>query len=93
MCKTRQFCATRRESEMAETPSVRNGPFRKSNLLVALPKFLPQDWKRGFILLVIVWALSSFPDSIAAALIGGAMVHQLFRAKVHIGYLAGIVAA
>jgi Na+/H+ antiporter NhaD/arsenite permease-like protein len=42
---------------------------------------------------VIVWALSSFLDNIATALIGGAMAHQLFRAKVHIGYLAAIVAA
>jgi Na+/H+ antiporter NhaD/arsenite permease-like protein len=42
---------------------------------------------------VIVWVLSSFLDNIAGALIGGAMAHQLFRAKVHIGYLAGIVAA
>ena len=41
----------------------------------------------------MVWALSSFLDNIAAALMGGAMAHQLFRAKVHIGYLAAIVAA
>ena len=44
-------------------------------------------------MLVLVWALSSFLDNIAAALIGGAMAHQLFRAKVHIGFLAAIVAA
>ena len=67
--------------------------FEKSHVPVALPKFLPDDWKGGFILLVLVWALSSFLDNIAAALIGGAMAHQLFRAKVHIGYLAAIVAA
>jgi hypothetical protein len=36
---------------------------------------------------------SSVLDNIAGALIGGAMAHQLFRAKVHIGYLAAIVAA
>ena len=41
----------------------------------------------------MVFVLSSFLDNIAAALIGGAMAHQLFRAKVHIGYLAAIVAA
>ena len=58
-----------------------------------LPKFLPHDWKGAFALLAIVWVLSSFLDNIAAALIGGAMAHQLFRAKVHISYLAGIVAA
>jgi Na+/H+ antiporter NhaD/arsenite permease-like protein len=67
--------------------------FEKSRVPVALPKYLPHDWKGGFILLVIVWVLSSFLDNIAAALIGGAMAHQLFRAKVHIGYLAAIVAA
>jgi hypothetical protein len=42
-------------------------------------------WKRGFVLLAIVWILSSFLDNIAGALIGGAMAHQLFRAKVHVG--------
>jgi Na+/H+ antiporter NhaD/arsenite permease-like protein len=67
--------------------------FEKSHLPVALPKFLPSDWKGGFILLALVWVLSSFLDNIAAALVGGAMAHQLFRAKVHIGYLAAIVAA
>jgi Na+/H+ antiporter NhaD/arsenite permease-like protein len=67
--------------------------FEKSHVPVVLPKFLPHDWKGGFMLLAIVWLLSSFLDNIAAALIGGAMAHQLFRAKVHIGYLAAIVAA
>ena len=67
--------------------------FEKSHLPVVLPKFLPRDWKGAFTMLVLVWMLSSFLDNIAAALIGGAMAHQLFRAKVHIGYLAAIVAA
>jgi Na+/H+ antiporter NhaD/arsenite permease-like protein len=67
--------------------------FEKSHVPVALPKYLPHDWKGGFILLVMVWVLSSFLDNIAGALIGGAMAHQLFRAKVHLGYLAAIVAA
>src|SRR5947207_5566953 len=67
--------------------------FEKSQLPLALPKFLPHDWKGGFVLLVMVWVLSSFLDNIAAALIGGAMAHQLFRGKVHIGYLAAIVDA
>jgi Na+/H+ antiporter NhaD/arsenite permease-like protein len=67
--------------------------FEKSHLPVVLPRFLPHDWKGAFAMLVLVWALSSFLDNIAAALIGGAMAHQLFRAKVHIGYLAAIVAA
>ena len=67
--------------------------FEKSHIPVLMPKFLPKDWKGGFVLLVMVWVLSSFLDNIAGALIGGAMAHQLFRAKVHIGFLAAIVAA
>ncbi|HEX4667896.1 MAG TPA: hypothetical protein VH207_14990 [Chthoniobacterales bacterium] len=67
--------------------------FEKSHVPVVLPKFLPEKWKGAFALLVLIWVLSSFLDNIAAALIGGAMAHQLFRAKVHIGYLAAIVAA
>ena len=67
--------------------------FEKSHVPVILPKFLPGDWKGAFVLLAMVWVISSFLDNIAAALIGGAMAHQLFKAKVHIGYLAAIVAA
>lgn len=67
--------------------------FEKSHVPVILPKYLPDDWKGAFVMLVMVFVLSSFLDNIAAAMIGGAMAHQLFRAKVHIGYLAAIVAA
>jgi Na+/H+ antiporter NhaD/arsenite permease-like protein len=67
--------------------------FEKSRIPAALPRILPHDWKGAFWLLVIVFVLSSFLDNIAAAMIGGAMAHTLFRAKVHIGYLAAIVAA
>ena len=67
--------------------------FEQSRVPLVLPKYLPDDWKGGFVLLAMVWVISSFLDNIAAALIGGAMAHQLFKAKVHIGYLAGIVAA
>lgn len=67
--------------------------FEKSHIPVVLPKYMPNDWKGAFILLIVIWILSSFLDNIAAALIGGAMAHQLFRSKVHIAYLAAIVAA
>ncbi len=67
--------------------------FEKSHVPVILPRFLPDDWKGGFLLLVMAFVLSGFLDNIAAALIGGAMAHQLFKAKVHVGYLAAIVAA
>lgn len=67
--------------------------FADSHVPDVLPKILPDDWKGGFVLLVMVFVLSSFLDNIAAALIGGSMAHAVFRGKVHIGYLAAIVAA
>ena len=67
--------------------------FEKSSVPAALPRFLPDDWKGCFVLLVLVFVLSSFLDNIAAAMIGGAVAHTVFRGKVHIGYLAAIVAA
>jgi Na+/H+ antiporter NhaD/arsenite permease-like protein len=67
--------------------------FEKSHLPQVLPRFLPDDWKGCFALLVIIWVLSGFLDNIAAALIGGTIAASVFRGKVHIGYLAAIVAA
>ncbi len=67
--------------------------FEESKLPAILPRYLPDDWKGGFMLLCLVFVISSFLDNIAAALIGGAMAHVVFRGKVHIGYLAAIVAA
>ena len=67
--------------------------FEKSQVPDVMPAILPDDWKGGFFLLVIVFVLSSFLDNIAAALIGGVMAREVFKGKVHIGYLAGIVAA
>jgi Na+/H+ antiporter NhaD/arsenite permease-like protein len=67
--------------------------FEKSQIPEEMPAFLPDDWKGAFALLVVVFVLSSFLDNIAAALIGGTMARHVFRGKVHIGYLAAIVAA
>jgi Na+/H+ antiporter NhaD/arsenite permease-like protein len=67
--------------------------FERSKLPEVLPHFLPDDWKGGFLLLAMVFVLSSFLDNIAAALIGGTMAAGVFRKKVHIGYLAAVVAA
>ena len=67
--------------------------FEESKIPAELPKYLPDDWKGAFMLLVIVFVLSSFLDNIAAALIGGTMAGVVFRGKVHLGYLAAIVAA
>jgi Na+/H+ antiporter NhaD/arsenite permease-like protein len=67
--------------------------FERSKVPEVLPHYLPGDWKGGFLLLLMVFVLSSFLDNIAAALIGGTMAAAVFRKKVHLGYLAAIVAA
>lgn len=67
--------------------------FEDSHLPRLLPRFLPDGWWGGFTLLAIIFVLSSFLDNIAAALIGGTIAAGVFRYRVHIGYLAAIVAA
>ncbi len=67
--------------------------FEDSGIPRILPRFLPDDWKGAFVLLVMVFVLSSFLDNIAAALIGGTVAASVFKRRVHIGYLAAIVAA
>jgi Na+/H+ antiporter NhaD/arsenite permease-like protein len=67
--------------------------FERSDVPSILPKYLPDDWKGGFALLVVVFILSAFLDNIAAALIGGAIAQTVFRGKVHTGYLVAIVGA
>ncbi|MDQ6916949.1 MAG: citrate transporter [Pseudomonadota bacterium] len=67
--------------------------FEASNVPARLPQFLPDDWKGALVLLLMIFVLSSFLDNIAAALIGGTIARAVFRNKVHIGYLAAIVAA
>ncbi len=67
--------------------------FHDSRAPEVLPRFLPDDWKGGFVLLIMVFVLSSFLDNIAAAVIGGTMASAVFRGKVHLGFLVAIVAA
>jgi Na+/H+ antiporter NhaD/arsenite permease-like protein len=67
--------------------------FEESGVPEVLPKYLPNDWKGPFILLVFVCVISSFLDNIAAALIGGTIALVVFKNKVHIGFIAAIVAA
>jgi Na+/H+ antiporter NhaD/arsenite permease-like protein len=67
--------------------------FEDSGVPHLLPNYLPDDWKGGFMLLLIVFILSSFLDNIAAAMIGATISISVFKRKVHIGYLAAIVAA
>jgi Na+/H+ antiporter NhaD/arsenite permease-like protein len=67
--------------------------FEESGIPEKLPAFLPDDWKGGFVLLMLIFFISSFLDNIAAAMIGGTVAVVVYKGKVHLGYLAAIVAA
>jgi Na+/H+ antiporter NhaD/arsenite permease-like protein len=67
--------------------------FEDTRIPAVLPRWLPDSWLGGFVLLVLVFVVSSFLDNIAAAMIGGAVAHTVFRGRVHVAYLVGIVAA
>lgn len=67
--------------------------FEDSGVPELLPRWLPDDWKGGFVLLVLIALLSTFLDNIAAAVIGGVAAKKVFNGRVTVGYLAAIVAA
>lgn len=67
--------------------------FEKSHVPDLLPHLLPDDWKGGLVLLCGVFVMSGFLDNIAAAMIGGTVAKALYGRRVHIGFLAAIVAA
>jgi Na+/H+ antiporter NhaD/arsenite permease-like protein len=67
--------------------------FEDSRIPDRLPALLPDDWRGGLVLLALVFVLSSFLDNIAAAMIGGSVAARVYRERVHIGFIAAIVAA
>ena len=67
--------------------------FETSNVPEKIPAILPDNWMGGVVLLGLVFVLSSFLDNIAAAMIGGIVAKAVFDDRVHIGYIAAIVAA
>jgi len=67
--------------------------FERSRIPDEMPAFLPDDWKGGLLLLALIFVLSAFLDNIAGALIGGTVARHVFKGKVHIAFLAAIVAA
>lgn len=69
------------------------GHFEASRLPQLLPAWLPDGWRGGFVLLLLVFVLSAFLDNIAAAMMGGSVARVVFRNRVHVGYLAALVAA
>ena len=67
--------------------------FEESHVPAEMPAILPDNWTGGLALLALVFLLSSFLDNIAAAIIGGTVARAVYRGRVHLGFLAGIVAA
>lgn len=67
--------------------------FELSAIPDEMPRVLPDDWTGGLVLLAIVFCMSAFLDNIAAAIIGGVIAKHVYRGKVTVGFLAGIVAA
>jgi Na+/H+ antiporter NhaD/arsenite permease-like protein len=67
--------------------------FEESKLPDLVPRILPPGHRGGITLLAIVFVMSAFLDNIAGALIGATLAGHVYDRKVHIGYLAAIVAA
>jgi len=67
--------------------------FGRSRFTTLLPRILPRGAIGCFSLLFLVWLLSGLLDNIAAAMIGATTAAGLFKRRVHLGYLAAIVAA
>jgi Na+/H+ antiporter NhaD/arsenite permease-like protein len=67
--------------------------FEESRVPEILPKYLPDDWKGGLVLLFFVFVMSAFLDNIAAAMIGGTIAMVVYRGKLHLGFLAAIIAS
>ena len=67
--------------------------FEASRIPDWMPVALPDNWTGGFVLLALVFVLSSFLDNIAAALIGATVARHVYKGRVRIGYIAAIVAA
>lgn len=67
--------------------------FERSYMPEKLAERLPTGKIGPFLLLLLIAVLSALLDNIAAALIGGAAAITLFKRRLHIGYLAAMVAA
>lgn len=66
--------------------------FTMSKVPQWMPKVLPDDWKGGFVLLLLIFVMSMILDNIAAALIGAVVAKKVFH-KVHVSYVGAIVLA
>ena len=72
--------------------------FEESKLGDAMPRWLPDDWRGGAMLICMVCVMSAFLDNIAACLIGGVVAKEVFkdrkgRTRLTVGYIAALVMA
>ncbi|MBF0297461.1 MAG: citrate transporter [Oligoflexia bacterium] len=67
--------------------------FEESKVPDILPNYIPNGYWGSLTLLIIIMLMSSFLDNIAAAMIGGTIALIVYKGKVHIGFLASIIAA
>ncbi|MEO6709010.1 MAG: SLC13 family permease [Planctomycetota bacterium] len=67
--------------------------FEDSHVPELLPNYLPNGVWGGVSLLGLVFVMSAFLDNIAAAIIGGTIAKVVYRGKVHLGFLAALVAS
>jgi Na+/H+ antiporter NhaD/arsenite permease-like protein len=67
--------------------------FEESRLPDLAPDVLPNGWTGGLALLALVFVCSGFLDNIASALIGATVARHVYKGRVHIAFLAAIVAA
>src|SRR5687768_5485985 len=67
--------------------------FERSNVPDHLPKYLPDGWTGGLVLLGMVFVMAAFLDNIAAAVLGAVIARHVYKGRVSIGLLAAIVAA
>ena len=67
--------------------------FEDSGVPAILPRWLPDTWLGGLVLLALVFVVSGFLDNIGAAMVGGAIAHAVFRARVHVAFVVALVAS
>jgi Na+/H+ antiporter NhaD/arsenite permease-like protein len=67
--------------------------FERSNIPDHLPRYLPDGWTGGLVLLGMVFVMSAFLDNIAGAVLGAVIARHVYKGRVGIGFLAAIVAA
>ncbi|WP_294013067.1 hypothetical protein [Sphingomonas sp.] len=72
---------------------VLSNQFEQSNVPDHLPRYLPDGWTGGLVLLAMVFVMSMFLDNIAGAVLGAVIARHVYKGRVGIGFIAAIVAA